>query len=393
MTKEPLWTRNFIFLILFQIMNSFTMQFVMTIFPLHLVNHNYGGTEIGLVIGVFTISALCVRPLVQNGVHIFGNKPLITAGLLICVIANILYACFTSILPLVFARLLHGIGFAIITTLITTFAANTLPLSRQGEGLGYFGFGNVISMAFAPFIALSLFSAGFFNIFLFPIGSVTLSMILIVFFFRIPTPKVLPGIAAPSRAFNPAIVKKLLLPGLLMILVGVCACSVMNYIAVFGKERLAIDNIGVFFIIVTISLFSARLLSGRIYDRKGHAWILFPGAIIMFIGLFSLSQASSLYHTLFSAFCYGIAMGSLQPAILAWLMRLVTVENRNMASAAYYNGYDLGLGAGSFLLGHLAEKTSFAYMYFYASFSMVAFLIIYSIALLRIKHQKAHALP
>lgn len=53
-------------------------------------------------------------------------------------------------------RLLQGMGFAATTTASATAAADVLPMSRLGEGIGYHGLGQALSMAIGPALALFL---------------------------------------------------------------------------------------------------------------------------------------------------------------------------------------------------------------------------------------------
>ena len=53
---------------------------------------------------------------------------------------------------------LQGMGFAIATTASATAAADVLPLSRLGEGIGYYGLGQAIAMSIGPALAMFLVS-------------------------------------------------------------------------------------------------------------------------------------------------------------------------------------------------------------------------------------------
>lgn len=55
-------------------------------------------------------------------------------------------------------RILQGFGFAAATTASATAAADVLPLSRLGEGIGYYGLGQAIAMSCGPALAIFLIS-------------------------------------------------------------------------------------------------------------------------------------------------------------------------------------------------------------------------------------------
>ncbi len=55
-------------------------------------------------------------------------------------------------------RILQGVGFAATTTAAATAAADVVPVSRLGEGIGYYGLGQAIAMSVGPALAIFLVS-------------------------------------------------------------------------------------------------------------------------------------------------------------------------------------------------------------------------------------------
>ena len=73
----------------------------------------------------------------------------------------------------------------------------------------------------------------------------------------------------------------------------------------------------------------------------------------------------------------GIAVGILVPTIQTWTVSSVPAERRSVASATYYNFYDIGMGFGGLILGNIALITGYSLMFRWSSLAMAAFLIIY----------------
>ena len=65
-----------------------------------------------------------------------------------------MYFFTTSLISLAILRLIHGIGFGMITTSMGTIVATIIPQGRKGEGMGYYGLMMNISMALGPFVGL-----------------------------------------------------------------------------------------------------------------------------------------------------------------------------------------------------------------------------------------------
>lgn len=67
--------------------------------------------------------------------------------------------------------------------------------------------------------------------------------------------------------------ERLLFQAFLALLFGVCIGGVLNFIAILAKEA-HITNAGSFFLICTLCIFVSRLVTGRIFDKKGPAWVI-----------------------------------------------------------------------------------------------------------------------
>jgi MFS family permease len=167
------------------------------------------------------------------------------------------------------------------------------------------------------------------------------------------------------------------LPALLMVLFGIGYGSVLNFIAVYATE-LHLPNPGYFFILGTSCIFVSRLGVGKIYDNKGAAWVILPGAVLFLGGLVMVAETTSTTMFLAASVLYGLGVGMLYPALQAEIINMVPPERRSGASATFSNALDVGLGGGSVLLGLFAERAGLSAAYFSAAAVMVVFLGVYS---------------
>ena len=78
------------------------------------------------------------------------------SGLGLFVAGSIAYLFVTNIAFLMVVRFIHGIGFGISTTVLTTVNLSTLPANKRGEGTGYFSLSTAAGTAIGPFFALFL---------------------------------------------------------------------------------------------------------------------------------------------------------------------------------------------------------------------------------------------
>ena len=158
---EKLLTRNFILTSLstFTIFTSF--YFLLVTLPEYITQLGGSESEVGLIIGVFTISAVLLRPFIGREVDRRGRKIILLAGTAVFLISMLLYSYTTSVLSLLLLRVLHGIGWGAATTAASTLIADIAPPSRRGEAMGVFGISSNVAMAIGPILSfVLLYSSG-----------------------------------------------------------------------------------------------------------------------------------------------------------------------------------------------------------------------------------------
>jgi MFS family permease len=168
--NETLFSKNFILTSLstFTLFSSF--YFLLITLPIYI--QKIGGTEseIGLIIGVFTISAVVLRPFIGQEVDRRGRKIILISGLLVFLVSMLLYIYTNSVTSLLLLRIFHGIGWGAATTAATTLIADIAPPSRRGEAMGIFGISSNVAMAIGPVLSIILLQAYDFPI-IFAIGA------------------------------------------------------------------------------------------------------------------------------------------------------------------------------------------------------------------------------
>jgi MFS family permease len=96
-----------------------------------------------------------------------------------------------------------------------------------------------------------------------------------------------------------------------------------------------------------------------------------------------MSVAKTLPVLLIAGFFSGSGMGCLLPGMQTWTITSVAPEERSVASAAYYNYYDIGQSVGAPVLAGVAASTAlngvrnYAASFHVAAFVMAAFLAVY----------------
>ncbi|WP_171056365.1 MFS transporter [Paenibacillus sinopodophylli] len=389
--KETLWTKPFVLLILSNLFLFLSLEMLLPTLPMFAAEKGGTDAQIGLIIGLFTFSAVLLRPFVGMASDKFGKKLLLLVGVAICLIGTASYYAAVTITMMLMLRIVHGVGFGISTTLYGTVASDIIPATRRGEGMGFFGTGNAVAISLGPFLGIWLMEEFGFSV-LFIVGACIL-LLAIVFTAFVKGDSKAERVKVQAAAEHTSLMlrfvePKALMPSLLGLLVGLSLGGVISFITLFGKET-GVQNIGFFFLVLALSEFLIRFISGKIFDTRGRFWVLFPAAVSCIVGCVILYMTQSTGILLLAAVFYGAGFGAIFPGLQAWVIDRVEPARRGVATATFYNAFDIGIGSGAMLLGLVATWSNYATMYLVSSLFFVIYLVVYFMYEKKLKLTKA----
>lgn len=386
---KPLWTKEFVILALSNFMLFVAFQMLIPTLPVYITDKGGDQLAVGLVVSLFTVSALLVRPFTGKALDSMGRQPVLLGGLAIFLLAVSGYYWMASVALVLALRFVHGIGWGIVTTTYGTIVSDIIPGERRGEGMGYFGMFANLAMALGPLIGLWVSQTWGYG-WLFGIsGALTALAMVLSRLVKIKGP--IGSTQANAGGLSGLFEKKAMFPSLLNLLIGVIYGGIVSFITLFGKE-VGIANVGLYFLFNAISLMLIRPFSGKLFDRKGPVWVLLPGGIIIGAGLITLSYSTTEIGLIAAAILFGIGAGAVQPSLQAWTIQRVEPSRRGAATGTFFSAFDLGIGGGAMLLGAVAKETGFALMYRYSLVVLVLYLLIYVIYMIR-QSKKATSSP
>lgn len=365
--RPTIWTRDFIALFLANLFLFMGFQMQIPTMPVYVQSRGGDQLMVGMVITVFTITAVLSRPFSGWALDLFPRQSVVQAGLLVCVATAFGYVPAATVAMIMGVRLIHGAGFGLSTTGLGTMAADIVPAERRGEGMGYFGMATNVGMALGPGLGITLMnSLGFGATF---IGSAVLMAAALVTIFAVTAGrKPLQRKRKRKRDENQAsgllslLEPRAFFPAGLSLLSGLIFGSVIGFITLFGVES-GIGDVSRFFFLYAIVIMATRPISGRLYDRFGPTAVVLPGAGLLSVGLLVLSNADSQAALTAAAVIYGAGFGSIQPSLQAWAIDRVEPHRRGAATGTYYSAFDIGIGLGAMVLGSVAKASSYSVMY------------------------------
>jgi len=344
--KEKLFTTNFILTSLSTVAIFTSFYFLLVTLPKYILDELHGTeSEIGLIIGVFTITAVLLRPFIGREVDRRGRKVVLIAGSVVFLVSMLLYNYTRSVEELLMLRVLHGIGWGAATTASTTLIADIAPPSRRGEAMGIFGMSANIAMAVGPALSIMLLTSSSYTTLFTTAAAIAFVSLLLVLPIS-ETVVVHPRTALFSR--------EAFFPSAIMFTISLTYGSIVSFLPLFATKQ-GITNPGVFFTVFAITLLLVRGLAGKLSDIKGRKFVIVPGMIIIAIGLWVLSAAASLTGFMAAALLYGMGFGLFHPTMMALLLDRVTPQGRGAAMGTFTASFDLGIGMGSIIMGVILQ--------------------------------------
>ncbi len=364
-----LWTKDFILVSLINFL-TFTTVYVMNA-SLSLYGDNLQVSTVitGLMVTLFALTAAAIRPLAGNLSDRFGRKLFMVIGSAIFAASLFAFGTLTIIPVLLASRIIQGIGFGSVSTASGAAAADVIPPSRMGEGMGYYGMGMGLAMALGPVLGLELAGVGKFKLLYLVTAMILLACLVIALLVTYEKKNKMhhSAIAADVaddlekhqgiRAVIWKIFEKRSLPtSFAYCLFAIAMASLISFLPLFAKES-QIGNVSIFYIVEAVMIFLSRMLAGRLFDRLGPLPVIIPSMIIgasSFV-LIILSAGGWLFWL--SAALFGISLGINLPVFNALAIQSASPQRRGAASATFYLFVDVGVGVGGGIWGVLLDLT------------------------------------
>lgn len=155
MKAGSLWTRDFIFLTIANLLMAIAFYFMTPTMALFMTDRfEADERQIGLVMFSFTIAAILMRPLAGYLLDSFKRYRIYVISYLLFTALFVLYPPLLSLALLLLLRFVHGISWGALNTAGYTLAVDMIPEKRRGEGIGFFGIYMNAAMAIGPALAL-----------------------------------------------------------------------------------------------------------------------------------------------------------------------------------------------------------------------------------------------
>ncbi len=313
-----------------------------------------GGADYkGLIISLFTLTAMISRPFSGKLADRIGRKPVIMAGSLVCFFCSMAYPFLSTVFGFLLLRLVHGFSTGFTPTGQAAYLSDIIPADRRGEAMGFLGTASTLGMAGGPALggwlsttftidAMSFCSSAF--------AILSSTIVLTIKETVVDKHAVSWRLLAVRKEdlFEP----RVLTPCLVMVMTAYAYGNLYTIVPDFGAF-LGIKNKGLLFTYFTVASLLVRLIGGKASDIFGRVTVLRVSSFMMMAGMLWIGLADTKLMLIIGAFIYGLAQGATSPTLLAWATDLSDPEHKGRGVASLYIFMEFGIGMGALTSGWL----------------------------------------
>lgn len=373
--KDILWTRNFAFIGIANLLMAIAFYFLLPTLPLFLKESlNASQGQVGLVLAFYTIAALIIRPFVGYAIDSFGRKTIYLISFILFSMLFMGYHFALSIGLMIVFRFIHGLTWGSLSTSGSTIAVDLIPASRRGEGISIFGLSMTIAMAMGPMIAITILGkTDYFWVFVIA-SSISLIGLALALGIKFPEYKSSPE--NRSFSFGRLIEKSSIPLSLNILIITITYGGILSFAAIYAKE-IGVVNSGFFFLLLSAGIGLSRFFSGKIFDRVGPYRIVIIGLLLLIVGfpiLYFIPNSIG-FHS--AAVIIGLGFGIVMPTFQAMINNLVKPDRRGAANSTFFTSFDLGIGIGMILTGIISEHLGLGNAFLISSLIISVALIVF----------------
>lgn len=338
---------------------------------------------IGLLISVFSLSGLVIRPLISPFLHPGNIRRWIFFSAVADIFALVCYSVAHTFLPLLIVRLIHGAAYVCLSSAKMAAVVSFIPSHRSGQAFSITSASMLLPYAIIPaiFSTLTRWFGGFENV-LICIGFLMIlifPLLLIVGSIRSPLKLQIPQTRhiTYKEFFRNLRNPKVIVPLIFILILFFSLSAVFCYIYSFGK-KIGIQNPGFFFTFAILTMICIRFIAGPLFDKMRNSYILaisFAGLVIAFLGL---PQVKDSFYFFLIAFICGLCWGAAHPILHTILFKISPPRlqglNQNLGTEMVDSGFFLGPLLGGLAITALGDYSHLFYLC--AGVTLVSLLLI-----------------
>ena len=361
LNQPSIWSKNLVFVCIANFLYFGSFYVLLPTLPQYVANLGGTASQIGLVIGTFTLVSVIIRPYFGKLIDIYGRKKFMLFGAGLFSIVFAFYGQIQAILPLCLLRAVHGVAHGSYLAASYAYVADLAPPDRRGQVMGIYGVSNVLAMALFPAFGSAIISntESFTILFIFSTVLAAGAFFSVCFIHELLREADRSGKASAMAAVRQ---RPVLIASLTLFTAATVYGAVLTFLPVFAPER-GLRNMGIFFSAYAVFTFISRIIAGRLSDRFGRRKIILPFLMLVAVAVFLLPWLDNIYLLLLIGAFFGLGFGAFMPALNAFVVDETTPKQRASALAFFTSFMDVGITSGALILGLVGQYWGYETMF------------------------------
>ena len=370
---EALWTTEFLGMSLSNFLIYITQYAMIAGLPIIIMTEYGGGdVEAGLAMTFFQIGTVAARPCAGILIDAVNKRRLMIVITVLFFLLMCSFAFAATLSTLYGLRLVHGVIFAVATTTAAALAALILPPARKGEGIGYFALSTNLAMVAGPMIGLLILEYFSPTVLFSALGVLAAISIAAGGAHRLPDEIILPAKTQRTLSVSTFIERRALAPALIAGILFFAYGSVLTFIPLYTRRLGLSAETSLFYACYAGAILVTRPFVGRIFDRKGSDYTVYPGLVLFAAGMFLLGNIEGLSGLIAAAVLLGAGFGAVTPALQTLAVRSAPPARAGVATATYFWSLDISVGLAAAGLGVVAVTYGYAFTYSIVDVAVIA---------------------
>jgi MFS family permease len=366
-----------LFSLRFLIMFGFSFTVFMSVFqllptaPYRILALGGSTAQAGLFHGLLTFASAASAAFAGPVADRIGHRRVLVSVSLALAAFTASYAMITNYKVMLAVVVVHGVVWSALLSASGAYMTSTIPPSRRGEGLGYWGMASVFAMGAAPAIGFWLYRHGWFAL---CVELTALNLLMGAIAWALPDERAIANHeGSRARALESGLSElprrvgrlvrshvewRVMLLSITTTMVSFGYGGLTSFSAMFA-DHLGLAPRSLFLTVMAGGTAVGRLSLGRSLDAAGPRRMLLRCLIAPPIGLLILAVTQTSSTLVVAGLVFGAGFGLMWPAYNAYIQSYVGPERRGAVFGAALAAFDTGIGAGASSMGWIIHHHGF----------------------------------
>jgi MFS family permease len=346
MNEDKLWNGKFILIFITNLLMYGVFYALNPVLPIYATELGLGA-QIGTILVTMSITTILFRPIAGYLLDNFNRYRVYLIFLAFLCLCFVGYAIAKTFEALIVVRLFTGAFWSICGSATVTLAGDTLPRKLIGMGINRFTLTIALGMAVGPFIGIQIQNnvsseMSFYVMF----GMIIIGLVCCLLM-RQKYPKIERKPFSWGGVFYGKSVPFMINMAFVMVPYG----AFLAYSTQFAASRGLIQSVALFYVFMSLGLIICKFVTQRIVDRELFGPVVVISLVILAVAMVVFQFITQGWQLWIVGFILGLGYGVLQPLFQSLISNITPPPKRGVANATYLLSYDIGIGAGAFLLG------------------------------------------